>query len=70
MRDILLRISTLDLEHLILFAEIGLAASEDFNDIDNEVWQCNPIYADRTKKITKELKDLIKHELIMDFMGE
>jgi hypothetical protein len=68
--EIVLRLTDGDLEHLMLYATVGLAAAEEFNEIDDEAWGTKPEYAKKTKEIIRELDEVIAYDLIMRFIGE
>jgi hypothetical protein len=68
--ELILRLTDGDLEHLMLYASVGLAASEEFNEIDNGEWGTRPEYAKRTKRILGELDKVIAYDLIMRFIGD
>jgi hypothetical protein len=68
--ELVLRLTDGDLEHLMLYASVGLAAAEEFNKIDDEEWGTCPAYAKRTKEIVKELDRVIAYDLIMRFLGD
>jgi len=70
MNEILLRLTDGDLELLMLYANIGIAASEEFNKVDNEVWGSKPGYRKRVQEIIKELEQVIAYDLLMRFMGD
>jgi hypothetical protein len=54
----------------MLYASIGIAASEEFNEIDNEVWGSNPEYRQRARQIVIELQKVVAYDLLMRFMGD
>ena len=68
--ELVLRLTDGDLEHLMLYASVGLAAAEEFNEIDDEEWGTRPEYAERTKEIMRELDRVIAYDLIMRFIGD
>jgi hypothetical protein len=70
MNDILLRLTDGDLEYLMLYASIGIAASEEFNEIDDEVWGSKPEYRQGAQEIIKELEQVIAYDLLMRFIGD
>jgi hypothetical protein len=68
--ELVLRLTDGDLEHLMLYATVGLAAAEEFNEIDDEEWGTRPEYARRTQEIMLELDKVIAYDLIMRFIGD
>lgn len=68
--EINLNLTDEEIEYIILFMDIGICASEDFNDIDHSVWYSKPSYRKRAQRIKKELEEAIKYEYIINSMGE
>ena len=67
--DILLRMDDKTATLIAMFMELGVAASEDFSEVDHQEWNTSEDLRREAQEIIKDIDDAIKYEFIVKNMG-